>query len=111
MEENRQISPEAQAKQGQQARFNLQAGIRNQAGSNERGNQILLHLDQLLKAESLDVGDLKKLMDQLEHFSVETSDLLAKKEDQPELNNIDPARLPPAYRGRIQKYFQKLSEK
>ena len=59
----------------------------------------------------MDIGDLKKLMDELQHFSVETADHLAKKEDKPEVTNIDPTRLPPAYRGRIQKYFQKLSEK
>ena len=66
----------------------------------------------MLKAETpLEVGDLKKLMDELQHFSVETSDRLAKKDDKPEVTNIDPSKLPPAYRGRIQKYFQKLSEK
>jgi len=36
---------------------------------------------------------------------------LARQEDQPDVSNIDPAHLPAAYRGRIQKYFQKLSEK
>ena len=41
-----------------------------------------------------------------------TSTTLHARTGQPvELSNIDPARLPPAYRGRIQKYFQKLSEK
>jgi hypothetical protein len=65
----------------------------------------------MLKTNVLDVDDLKKLMDQLQHFSVETADHLAKKEERPDITNIDPTRLPPAYRGRIQKYFQKLSEK
>jgi hypothetical protein len=111
LENSRQLSPEDKAKQGQQALFNLQSGVRSLSGSNERGNQILLHLEQALKEKGLDVGDLKKLMDELQHFSVETSEQLAKKEDQPEVTNIDPTRLPPAYRGRIQKYFQKLSEK
>ena len=100
-----------QAKQGRQALANLQAGLRNQFGNNERGDQLLLSLDQMLKADTpLDVEQLKKLAQQLEHFSVETSEQLARKADQPQVNNIDPARLPPAYRGRIQKYFQKLSE-
>ena len=101
-----------QAKQGKEALFNLQTGLRSQYGDNERGNQILLHLDQMLKAETpLDVADLKKLMDELQHFSVETSNRLARKDDKHDVTNIDPTRLPPAYRGRIQKYFQKLSEK
>jgi hypothetical protein len=111
MENNRQISREDQARQGRQALYNLQTGLRSRQGDNDRGNQILLHLEQTLAQEGpLDVGNLKKLMDELQHFCIETSDQLARKEDKPEVTHIDPARLPPAYRGRIQKYFQKLSE-
>jgi hypothetical protein len=109
--ERQKISPGDSGKQAQEALFNLQTGLRSSHGDNEQGDQILVKLDQALKAETLDIGDLKKLMDQLEHFSVETSDQLANKQDKPDVANIDPARLPPAYRGRIQKYFQKLSEK
>jgi hypothetical protein len=86
--------------------------MRSLYGSNDQGEQLLLKLQEMLKAETgLDPGDLKKLMEALQHFSVETSEQLAKEDDRPELSNIDPSRLPPAYRGRIQKYFQKLSEK
>ena len=107
------MSPPDQAKQGQEALFNLQSGLRQRYGSNERGNQILLHLEQELKKgqSPLDVENLKKLMDELQNFSLEISGLQAQKEDKPEVTNIDPTRLPPAYRGRIEKYFQKLSEK
>jgi hypothetical protein len=110
LENSRPVTPQDQAKEGRQALANLQSGMRSRFGDNDRGNQILLHLQQALKEEALDIGNLKKLMDELQHFSVETADL-AKKDDKPELTNIDPTRLPPAYRGRIQKYFQKLSEK
>jgi hypothetical protein len=109
--EGRQISPQDQAKQGQEALLNIQTGLRSYYGSNERAQEVITKLQQMVKADNLDIGDLKKLMDELRHFSVETSDRLAKKEDKPEVTNIDPTRLPPAYRGRIQKYFQKLSEK
>lgn len=112
LQDNRDVSREDQAKQGREALLNLQSGMRAQHGDNQKGNQLLLQLEQLLKPEApLEVADLKKLMDQLQHFSVETSDQLAKQDDPPELSNIDPSHLPPAYRGRIQKYFQKLSEK
>jgi len=108
----RPLSSDDQAKQGRQALANLQSGLRSRHGDNDRGNQFLLQLDQMLKAEKpLEVGDLKKLMERLQQFSVETSEQLAKDENQPEVSNIDPSRLPPAYRGRIQKYFEKLSEK
>ena len=102
----------AQTRQAQEALYYLQTGLRSQYGSNEQGKELLVKMDQLCKAEvPLEVGDLKKLMEQLQHFSVETADQLAKKEDHPEVSNIDASRLPPAYRGRIQKYFQKLSER
>ena len=109
-ENNRQMSRSDQAKQGREALYNLQTGMRSVYGDNERGNEILAQLDRVIKAEALDIGDLKKLMDELQHFSVETSERLARKEDKPDITNIDPTRLPPAYRGRIQRYFQKLSE-
>jgi len=105
-------SMDNQGKQGQEALFNLQTGLRNQYGSNERGNQIMLRLEKALQpAQAADVANLKKLMDELQRFSVEMKSQEAKKEEKVEVTNIDPARLPPAYRGRIQKYFEKLSEK
>jgi hypothetical protein len=108
----RSVSPEDQAKQGQEALLNLQTGMRAQHGDDTRGNDLLLKLQDLLKGEKpVDIDNLKKLLAELQHFSVETSTQLAKAETNPEVSNIDPSRLPPAYRGRIQKYFQKLSER
>ena len=113
LQENRQVSPNDRSKQGEEALFNLQTGLRETYGSNERGNQIMLHIEQELKKgeQPPDLENLKKLMDELQNFSLEISALESKKEDKPEVTNIDPATLPPAYRGRIEKYFQKLSEK
>jgi len=112
LEEQRPTSRPDQNSQGQEALYNLQNGMRSLYGDNDRGNQLMLKLDKMLKGEAPpELEDLKKLMDELQHFSVETADRFAKKEDKPEVTNIDPTRLPPAYRGRIQKYFQKLSEK
>jgi hypothetical protein len=109
---NRQVSPRDQASQEREAMANLRAGMRSLYGDNERGNKILAQLDEALRPENpADIELLMKIMAELQHFSVETSDRLAKKEDKPEVTNIDPAKLPPAYRGRIQKYFQKLSER
>src|SRR5205823_12759419 len=81
LEDQRQMSPEAQAKQGAEALFNLQTGLRNRYGNNDRGNQIMLQLErELKKGESpLEVENLKKLMDELQNFSLEISALDAKK--------------------------------
>jgi len=112
LENQKPISEQNRAKQGQEALFNLQTGLRNQYGSNERGNQIMVQLERELKpGETPEVGNIRKLMDELRKFSLELTSQQAKKEDEPEVTNIDPTRLPPAYRGRIEKYFQRLSEK
>jgi hypothetical protein len=110
LENQRPISPQDQASQGRQALFNLQTGARSRFGNDDHANQILVQLQKMLKSQTpLDVGNLKKLAEDLQHFSVETADHQARTNT--DVANIDPARLPPAYRGRIQKYFQKLSEK
>jgi hypothetical protein len=112
LEDNRHMTPEKQGKQGREALGNLKNGMRALYGDNERGTRILLKLDQMLKDEKpLDADDLKSLISELQHFSVETADQMSRREDKPEVTNIDPTRLPPAYRGRITKYFQRLSEK
>ena len=112
LEDHRQVSRENQTKQGREALANLQSGMRDLYGDNDRGTQLLLKLDQMLKAERpIEIEDLRKLVSELQHFSVETSDQMERRQNKPEVTNIDPTRLPPAYRGRIQKYFQKLSEK
>jgi hypothetical protein len=112
LEDKRQMTRENQSKQGKEALGNLQRGVRGLYGSNDRATQLLLKLDQKLKGEKpLDAEDLRQLINELQHFSVETADQMSKREDKPEVTNIDPTRLPPAYRGRIQKYFQRLSEK
>ncbi len=112
LEDKRQMSSDKQCKQGREALGNLQSGMKSRYGNNDRATQLLLKMDQMFKDEKpIELEDLRKLISELEHFSVETADRMSRKEDKPEVTNIDPTRLPPAYRGRIQKYFQKLSEK
>jgi len=111
LEEKRPVAPNDQAKQARQAMVDLEEAVKAVPGSREQTDQVLLEIEKNLKPESgLDVAMLKQLMNQLQHFSAEVSDHLARKDDQPIVRNIDPAALPPAYRGRIQRYFQKLSE-
>lgn len=112
-ENNKQLSRENQRKEGKEALGNLRGALEELYGDkDERSHQIVAQLEDALKQEKqVDVELLKKLMNELQHYSVETSDKLAKKDEKPEVTNIDPSRLPPAYRGRIQKYFEKLSEK
>jgi hypothetical protein len=112
LQDRRPLSRLDQLKQGREALANLQAAVRDLYGDNERAIQLLQQLDQMLKKEQpVEVEDLRRLIQELQHFSVETADQMERRQDKPEVSNIDPARLPPAYRGRIEKYFQRLSEK
>jgi hypothetical protein len=112
LENNRGLSPEDQGRQARQTLEDLRNGLSSRQGNNDQINSILLKMADLLKPRTaLEAANLKKLLAELQSLSVETAQQLAKKEDKPEVTNIDPTRLPPAYRGRIQKYFEKLSEK
>ena len=111
LEAGRKVAPGDQAKQARQALVDLQQAVKAAPGNKQEAEAILVEMDKTLKPENtLDVAMLRKLMNQLQHFSVETTDRLGRKEDKPVVSNIDPASLPAAYRGRIQRYFQKLSE-
>lgn len=111
LEAQRPISPEEQGKQSREALQNLQRGIELLYGANEKSRALLLLLERELKerGHEVDPGMLKKLMAELTQFSAEIKDPV-KPPDDPVVTNIDPARLPPAYRGRIEEYFKKLSE-
>jgi hypothetical protein len=50
-------------------------------------------------------------MDAIERFRVEMTDARLGTKDDPRLRHVDAERLPAAYRDRIQRYFQRLSEK
>ncbi|MEO7297754.1 MAG: hypothetical protein ABI042_04175, partial [Verrucomicrobiota bacterium] len=111
LQNNKPLSPEDLKKLQQETSLNLQDGLNSLYGSNENSKKMLLMIEQELKEKGhpLDIEGVKKLMAELEHFSAEVKDP-SKKSDDPVVTNIDPTRLPPAYRGRVEKYFRKLSE-
>ena len=113
MENERTMSPTDQAKQGLKALHDLQQGLDNLNGSNEPARELLARLEKELKKPepSPNPADFKELFEELQKLSAEASEHLAAKDEKLKVMNIDPARLPPAYRSRIEKYFQKLSER
>jgi hypothetical protein len=114
MRSQRQMAPEDRTKLGQEALYNLQNGLAEKGGSNERGNQLLLQLQKELQPGEqppVDVEVLQSVLDALQAFSVELRARAESGVQSPQTTSLDPSRLPPAYRGRIQKYFEKLSEK
>lgn len=111
MEKGHALSDSQEAKLRKEALANLTQGLSELSGNTQSTKDLLLLLDEELKdrPNKLDLALLKKLMDQLRNFSIEVADKNEKKE-KPELTNVDASKLPPAYRGRIEKYYQKLSE-
>jgi hypothetical protein len=97
----------------QEAMSNLLRGLRGLYGNNQESRELLLLIEQELKEEArpLDFAHLKKLMDALQNFSLEVKDQAPQSDPVSSITHIDPARLPAAYRSRIEKYFEKLSEK
>ncbi|HKV09227.1 MAG TPA: hypothetical protein VJ725_13875, partial [Thermoanaerobaculia bacterium] len=59
----------------------------------------------------VDAVRLKRLLEQIEHLRVQIADAGLEKPRDPAMTHIDPSRLPATYRERIQRYYQKLSEK
>jgi hypothetical protein len=106
------LPPGDQDKQARQAMLSLQNGLLNLDSNNEQASQIQDQLGRMLQPGApLALGDLQRLQADLQRFAAEAARRFTQQEDKPLLTNVDPSRLPPAYRGRIQKYFEKLSEK
>jgi len=111
MESGKPASKEDQRRQGEEALANLENAMRPEAEKSDQARALLAELNDKLKGENpVEIEDLRRLVSELQHFSVElaTADRDAQKS---EVGNINAAAMPPAYRGRIEKYFQKLSEK
>jgi hypothetical protein len=58
----------------------------------------------------MDLSVIQKLVEQLKNLRVELIEQRSGEADEPDLRHIDPAKFAPAYRDRIRKYFEKLSE-
>ena len=112
MEGGSPSSEEDGAKQGREALANLQDGMRGQPGGGERHEQLLGQLEEVLSSlgEPGELENLKNMIAQLQSLAIEMGGQSAAVE-QPEVTSIEPAKMAPAYRDRIQRYFEKLSEK
>ena len=80
-------------------------------GSGAHSSSLAVAVEKVLKdTEPATPQRVQQLLDELKKFSVEQTVKGTRSNDPPMVLNLDPAKLPPAYRGRIEKYFQKLSE-
>lgn len=105
-------SPEDREKQKREALLHLREGVLGLYGKDRRSARLLVEVEKELdkKQAKIDGPRLKKLLEQIEQFRVEMSDRRLAHSERADLRHIDLSRVPPAYRDRIQRYFQKLSE-
>lgn len=106
------LSREEQEKERREALEQLRKGALAIYGRNESTDKLLLRLESELKTVDLKVDGprLRKLVDAIEQFRLEMSEKRLAARPEQELKHVDPGQLPPAYRERIQRYFEKLSE-
>ncbi|MEI8343253.1 MAG: hypothetical protein WCH43_17165, partial [Verrucomicrobiota bacterium] len=112
LESGKPVSKELASAQQEDARIALMQSIPELFGSNEKAKALLAQIDADLKPNGppVDLAALKKLTDQIQNFRAEINDAKLKKPDKEEMSHIDPSKLPPEYRDRVERYYRKLSE-
>lgn len=110
-ESGRRVSNEDDlAKQRHELLLDLERGLAHK-GDEARGRRLLLQVEGLLSHEltGAERVKLKQLKEEIERFQADLAGPV-KSEREQTLTRVDPAQLPAAYRTRIQRYYQKLSE-
>lgn len=109
LESGRELAPEDESRLRREALAEMRLGLLRLEGESDRAANLLVRLKRALEDERpLEAAQLKRLLEEIEAFRVETS--AERLEDsESNLRHIDPSSLPAAYRERIWKYFQKLS--
>jgi hypothetical protein len=100
------------ARQRRQILEDLQAGAAERYRGQPKMDVLLRRVEEELTRVDLKVDPrkLRRLLEEIEQFRVESSQRQLARGDAPHLKHIDPSKLPPAYRERIQRYYQKLAE-
>ena len=111
--DGRILKPEDRERLRKEALENLRQGLQDRKGKDRRVDAILLDAEKELKKVDLAVDGprLKRLLEEIEQLRVQIADAGLEKPKDPSMTHIDPSRLPATYRERIQRYYQKLSEK
>ncbi len=108
----RPLSRQDQARLGREAASNLEAGMSEPSGYNERSRQVVEEFRRDLEEQAIpiDLELIRELREDIQQLRREVTMKDQGPDGEPEIKHIDPSRLPPAYRKSIETYFQKLSE-
>ena len=108
----RPVPRDDQKKQAQEALRNLQSARQDLKQGDEPGQRTLERAETMLSPER-DLPKVELLQQLLGELQILSEEIVAgrnRKLDQPGMTAVDSSRLPAAYRKRIERYFQKLSE-
>lgn len=108
-----EVAPEDAERLKREALDDLRHGLQTREGKDRRVDNLLLEAEKAVKPGEevpVDAARLQKLIDAIERFRVEIAGIPGTEDDLAR-TRVDPARLPASYRERIQRYFQKLSER
>jgi hypothetical protein len=111
-QQNGKRLPDEQArKQMSQALADIRNGLADLPGNGQVSPELSSQVERMqVPGQQLSESELRRLLELVQQFAAETSDKKARQEAVAEMTNIDPGKLPAAYRDRIQTYLQKLSE-
>jgi uncharacterized membrane protein YdfJ with MMPL/SSD domain len=94
-----------------EALLNLRRAWSNKGSGNENPSAVAVLVEEALQdGDPVTLERLRQLLDELRKFSAELKHSAEPEPEEVEITNIDPLRLPPAYRERIERYYRKLSE-
>jgi hypothetical protein len=110
-QDGRRLSAEDRKKLQQEALTDIEKGIENLGSDTESSKKTYRALREFYTPSvTVDPKVIQRLIEQLENLSVELVEVPSEEPGEPEIRHIDPEKLPQAYRERIRKYFEKLSE-
>jgi len=110
-QDSRRLSAEDRKKLQQEALTNIEKGIEYlDSGTRSSGRAYKALREFYTPGVTVDPKVIQRLIEQLENLNVELVEVRSEEPGEPEIRYIDPEKLPPAYRERIRKYFEKLSE-
>jgi hypothetical protein len=103
---------EESGRQRRQIVQDLRDGVQRRHRGEPRIDALVQQVErELTRAdEHVDPKKLRQLLEEIEQFRVENAARRVARGEDPQLQHIDPSKLPPAYRERIQKYYRKLAE-
>ncbi|MEY5025465.1 MAG: hypothetical protein RLZZ244_993 [Verrucomicrobiota bacterium] len=111
MESGKAMGPADQAQQAKEAAENVEFGLSSENGQSEGTMALVREVRAALETpDRVTVEMVRSLISRLENAAAEVAEF-PEEQEKTRIRNMDTTTVPPAFRGRVERYFQKLSEK